>query len=33
VAIDPIMGIPREVLSNPIFDDFMAQLDLPWWEG
>jgi serine/threonine-protein kinase len=33
VAIDPIMGVPREVLSNPIFDDFMARLDLPWWEG
>jgi serine/threonine-protein kinase len=33
VAIDPIVGIPREVLSNPIFDEFMAQLDLPWWEG
>jgi serine/threonine-protein kinase len=33
VAIDPIMGIPREVLSDPIFDEFMARVDLPWWEG
>ena len=33
VAIDPMMGIPREVLSDPIFEEFMARLDLPWWKG
>lgn len=33
VAIDPIMGVPPEVLEDPRFDDFMARLDLPWWEG
>jgi serine/threonine-protein kinase len=32
-AIDPIMGIPREVLEDPLFDEFMARLDLPWWEA
>jgi len=31
--IDPIMGVPREVLEDPRFDEFMARLDLPWWEG
>ncbi len=31
--IDPIVGIPREVLADPRFDDFMARLNLPWWEG
>ena len=30
--IDPIMGVPREVLEDPLFDEFMAELDLPWWE-
>jgi hypothetical protein len=29
VAIDPIVGIPREVLTNPRFDEFMARLNLP----
>ena len=33
VAVDPIMGVPREVLEDPLFDEFMAELDLPWWEG
>jgi hypothetical protein len=33
VAIDPIMGVPREVLGDPRFQEFMAELDLPWWEG
>ena len=33
VAIDPIVGIPPEVLSDPMIDEFMARLDLPWWEG
>ena len=33
VAIDPIMGVPPEVLADPRFDEFMARLDLPWWEG
>jgi hypothetical protein len=33
VAIDPIMGVPREVLDDPRFQEFMAELDLPWWEG
>jgi serine/threonine-protein kinase len=33
VAIDPIVGIPPEVLSDPQFDEFMARLDLPWWQG
>jgi tetratricopeptide (TPR) repeat protein len=33
VAIDPIMGVPREVLDDPRFQEFMARLDLPWWEG
>jgi len=32
-AADPIMGIPRDVLDDPLFDEFMARLDLPWWEG
>jgi len=31
--IDPIMGIPPDVLADPRFDEFMARLDLPWWEG
>jgi TolB-like protein/Tfp pilus assembly protein PilF len=31
--IDPIMGVPREVLEDPRFDEFMARLNLPWWEG
>jgi serine/threonine protein kinase/tetratricopeptide (TPR) repeat protein len=33
VAGDPIVGIPREVLANPRFDEFMARLNLPWWKG
>jgi serine/threonine-protein kinase len=32
-AVDPIMGVPPEVLSDPLFDEFMARLDLPWWKG
>ena len=33
IAISPILGIPREVLTDPRFDEFMARLNLPWWEG
>jgi len=33
VTIDPILGFPREVLADPIFDEFMERLNLPWWEG
>jgi serine/threonine-protein kinase len=33
VALDPIVGVPREVLLNPRFDEFMERLNLPWWEG
>jgi TolB-like protein len=33
IAIDPIVGIPIEILRDPRFDDLMARLDLPWWEG
>jgi tetratricopeptide (TPR) repeat protein len=33
VAFDPIVGIPRETLLDPRFDEFMERLDLPWWEG
>jgi eukaryotic-like serine/threonine-protein kinase len=33
LPIDPIVGVPREVLADPRFDEFMARLDLPWWEG
>jgi tetratricopeptide (TPR) repeat protein len=32
IAIDPIVGVPHEILRDPIFDEFMAELDLPWWE-
>jgi hypothetical protein len=33
VALDPIVGIPGDLLTNPRFDEFMAQLNLPWWKG
>ena len=33
LPIDPIVGVPREVLEDSRFDEFMARLDLPWWEG
>jgi serine/threonine-protein kinase len=33
LPIDPIVGVPREVWSDPRFEDLMARLDLPWWEG
>jgi len=33
LAIDPIVGIPREVAADPRFADLMARMDLPWWEG
>ena len=33
VAGDPIVGVPRGVLADPRFDEFMARLNLPWWEG
>jgi hypothetical protein len=33
--IDPIVGIPPEVLSDPRFDDFLDQLglEIPWRQG
>ena len=33
LAIDPIASVPREILRDPRFDDLMARMDLPWWEG
>ena len=33
VAIDPIAGVPRDVLVDPRFDAFMERLNLPWWVG
>ena len=33
VAVDLIMGVPQEVITDPIFEEFMARLDLPWWKG
>jgi tetratricopeptide (TPR) repeat protein len=33
LPLDPIVGVPREVWSDPRFEDLMARLDLPWWEG
>ena len=30
VAIDPILGVPAEVLADPRFEEFLARLDLPY---
>jgi tetratricopeptide (TPR) repeat protein len=32
VVGDPIVGIPRMVLANPRFEEFMARLNLPSWK-
>ena len=33
VWIDPILRIPREILADPIFGEFLDRLDLPFPEG
>ena len=33
VVIDPILRIPREILADPIFGEFLDRLDLPFPEG
>ena len=30
VAIDPIAGVPKDVLADPRFDEFLERLDLPY---
>jgi TolB-like protein/tRNA A-37 threonylcarbamoyl transferase component Bud32/Tfp pilus assembly protein PilF len=33
VTIDPIVGVPSEVLSDPVFEEFLARINLPTRAG